>query len=149
MVVTLVVTVYARVYAIWIWANVKPIYVVIEISSYKFWLVIFCRDIIHFARFIHYVYGPSFLLSFASLKGKELLKIGQYILSCRIIFKYLDISMMITNIYSINDVNSTNIIINSIINSVSITSFKDNNINNKNSTINNTNIDKWYQCKAS
>ena len=37
--------------------------------------------------------------------------------------------MMITNIYSINDVNSTNIIINSIINSVStssnIKSFKD------------------------
>jgi hypothetical protein len=51
--------------------------------------------------------------------------------------------MMITNIYSINDVNSTNIIINSIINSVStssnITSFKDNNINKKNSIINNTN----------
>jgi hypothetical protein len=68
-------------------------------------------------------------------------------------FKYLDISMMITNIYSINNVNSTNIIINSIVNSVStssnITSFKDSNINNKNSIINNTNIDKWHQCKAS
>ena len=61
--------------------------------------------------------------------------------------------MMITNIYSINSVNSTNIIINSIINSVStssnITSFKENSINNKNSTISNTNIDKWHQCKAS
>jgi len=61
--------------------------------------------------------------------------------------------MMITNIYSINDVNSTNIIINSIINSVStssnITSFKDNSINSKKSIINNTNIDKWHQCKAS
>jgi len=61
--------------------------------------------------------------------------------------------MMITNIYSINNVNSTNIIINSIVNSVStssnITSFKDSNINNKNSIINNTNIDKWHQCKAS
>ena len=74
-------------------------------------------------------------------------------LSCKISFKYLDISMMITNIYSINNVNSTNIIINSIVNSVStssnITSFKDSNINNKNSIINNTNIDKWHQCKAS
>ena len=68
-------------------------------------------------------------------------------------FKYLDISMMITNTYSINSVNSTNIIIHSIINSVStssnITSFKDNSISNKNSIIDNTNIDKWHQCKAS
>ena len=61
--------------------------------------------------------------------------------------------MMITNTYSINSVNSTNIIIHSIINSVStssnITSFKDNSISNKNSIIDNTNIDKWHQCKAS
>jgi hypothetical protein len=61
--------------------------------------------------------------------------------------------MMITNIYSINNVNSTNIIINSIVSSVStssnITSFKDSNIKNKNSIINNTNIVKWHQCKAS
>ena len=73
---------------------------------------------------------------------KELLKIGQYILSCMISFKYLDISMMITNIYSINNVNSTSIIINSVSTSSNITSFKDNSINNKNSIINNTNIDK-------
>ena len=61
--------------------------------------------------------------------------------------------MMITNIYSINNVNSTNIIINIIESSVStssnITSFKDSNIKNKNSIINNTNIVKWHQCKAS
>ena len=61
--------------------------------------------------------------------------------------------MMITNIYSINDVNSTIIIVNSIINSAgtssNITSFKDNSINNKNSIISSTNIDKWHQCKAS
>ena len=61
--------------------------------------------------------------------------------------------MVITNIHSINDVNSTNIIINCIINSVStssnITSFQNNSVNSNNSIITITDIDKWPQCKAS